>query len=162
VKCVLIGYTSTKQWKLFNPITKKSHITRDVVFYENKYYWRQKTDNRSNSNSSSKNKSTNRVSELSKNEDLIIFPPSGIVTVSDDSESELSQEEESDSELSDINSENVQNDEQESEYHSQEDKIQEELRTKDKSQTSTNVPGAFDISELRSNLGAAWDPPGGK
>jgi hypothetical protein len=162
-KCAFIGYTSsTKQWKLFNPITKKSHITRDVVFYEDKYYWRHKTDNRSNSNSSSKNKATNRVSELSKNEDLIIFPPSRIVTVSDDSESELPQEEESDSELSDINSENVQHDQQESEYHSQEDKIQEELRTKDKSQTSTNVPGAFDIPELRSDLGAAWDPPVGK
>jgi hypothetical protein len=33
---------------------------------------------------------------------------------------------------------------------------------KDKSQTSTNVPGAFDIPELRSDLGAAWDPPVGK
>jgi hypothetical protein len=131
------------------------------VFYDDKYYWKHKTNNRSNSNQSSKNYATNRVTELSKHEDLIIFPPTRIVTVSDDSESELPQEEESDSELSDINSENVQHNE-ESEYHSQEDKIQKELRTKDKSPTSPNVPGAFDIPELRSDLGAAWDPPVGK
>jgi hypothetical protein len=63
---------------------------------------------------------------------------------------------------SDINSENIQNNAQESEYHSQEDEIQEELRTKDKLQISTNVLGAFDIWELRSDLGAAWDPWVGK
>jgi hypothetical protein len=75
---------------LFNPITKKTHITQDVVvFYESKYYWRQKNGNKSNPNPSPENKATNQVNELSRNEELIIFPLPRIITVGDDLESEL-------------------------------------------------------------------------
>ena len=35
VKCVFVGYSKeSKTYKLFNPVTKKVLISRDVIFYE--------------------------------------------------------------------------------------------------------------------------------
>lgn len=41
VKCVMIGYSNeSKAYKMFDPIEKKAHISRDVIFEEeNKWDW---------------------------------------------------------------------------------------------------------------------------